>query len=199
MNRCPYYVRLLALLLLLTFRLPDGQAGPGGPGAGPGMAADADTLKGGAAAGGTGALRGMAADGDTLKSGSAAARRPGKNPTGAMLRSLALPGWGQWYNGKRFKAVVVAGVEVGLVVDAIVQNQLAAASEDFYSREFYRNNRSLAIWWLGAAILYSMADAYVDAHLFDFDDSLDLTLGPDLAPSDLPASPAMTFRLTLRL
>ena len=100
-----------------------------------------------------------------------------KNPTGAMLRSMVVPGWGQWYNEKRFKAVVIMGAEIGLVIDAVVQNQLAVRSEYLYDREFYRNNRNLAIWWLGAVILYSMADAYVDAHLFDFDERPDLSLG----------------------
>lgn len=109
---------------------------------------------------------------------SLAAAQKSKNPTGAMLRSMAVPGWGQWYNEKRFKAVVVMGGEMGLVIDAIVQNQLAARSEQLYQREYYRNNRSLAIWWLGAVILYSMADAYVDAHLFGFDERPELTLGP---------------------
>jgi hypothetical protein len=119
----------------------------------------------------------IAAQADTLKQGSLR-----KNPTGAMLRSMVVPGWGQWYNEKRLKAAVVMGAELGLVVDAIVQNQLAARSDYDYEREYYRNNRSLAIWWLGAAILYSMADAYVDAHLFDFDERPELTMGPGGGP-----------------
>ncbi len=120
-----------------------------------------------------------------------------KSPTGAMLRSMAVPGLGQWYNQKRFKAVIVAGVEIGLIVDAVVQNQLAAQATISYDREFYRNNRSLAIWWLGAAILYSMADAYVDAHLFDFDERPELTLAPVLLPGSPGADPVMAFSLAL--
>jgi hypothetical protein len=120
-----------------------------------------------------------------------------KNPTSAMLRSMALPGWGQWYNEKKFKAVIFGGAEIGLVADAIVQNQLAARSGNILDREFYRNNRSLAIWYLGAAILYSMADAYVDAHLFDFDDRQELTLEPALIPAASGADLIMALNLAL--
>ncbi len=120
------------------------------------------------------------------------------SPTGAMLRSLAVPGWGQWYNHKRFKAVVIAGAEVGLVVDAIVQNQLAASAKNIYDREYYRNNRSLAIWWLGAVILYSMADAYVDAHLFDFDESTNLSFKTEAAAMPGERRPMMGITLVMR-
>ena len=30
-----------------------------------------------------------------------------------MLRSLFVPGWGQLYNGKWFKALVIGGTEIG--------------------------------------------------------------------------------------
>jgi hypothetical protein len=101
-----------------------------------------------------------------------------KSPTGAMLRSLALPGWGQWYNGRTFKALLVTGAEVGLVTDAIVLDHLATHSGNAVDRAFYLDNKSLAIWWLAGVILYSMADAYVDAHLYHFDESPDLGLLP---------------------
>lgn len=98
-----------------------------------------------------------------------------KSPTGAMLRSLALPGWGQFYNGKWFKGVLAIGVETGLVLNAIYLNAQLEKSTDPYDQEFYRNNRNLSFWWLGATILLSMLDAYVDAHLYHFDESTELS------------------------
>ena len=98
-----------------------------------------------------------------------------KNPTGAMLRSLAVPGWGQFYNGKWFKGILVVGAETGLVANAIVLNQWAKNSATEDERLYYLDNRNLSFWILGAVILYSMADAYVDAELFDFDESPDLS------------------------
>ncbi len=99
-----------------------------------------------------------------------------RSPRGAMLRSLVLPGGGQFYNGKWFKGLVIGGTEVGLVIDAIVQNQWAQESDYYYDKEFYRENRSLAIWWLAGVVLYSVTDAFVDAHLADFDDSPNVSM-----------------------
>ncbi|HPG39368.1 MAG TPA: DUF5683 domain-containing protein [bacterium] len=99
-----------------------------------------------------------------------------KSPKGAMIRSLILPGWGQFYNGKWFKGIVIGGTEIGLVIDAVIQNQMAVRATEQLEREFYQENRSLAIWWLGAAILYSITDAFVDAHLYDFDASPELSM-----------------------
>ncbi len=98
-----------------------------------------------------------------------------KDPTGAMLRSLLVPGWGQFYNGKWFKGLLVAGTEIGLGINAYILNQWAqeATSEEY--RLFYLENRNLSFWLLGATILYSMADAYVDAHLYNFDETPELS------------------------
>ena len=99
-----------------------------------------------------------------------------KSPRGAMLRSLIVPGWGQFYNGKWFKGILIGGTEIGLVANAVIQNQYAVQAETELEKEFYRENRSLSIWWLGAAILYSITDAFVDAHLYNFDDSPNLSM-----------------------
>ena len=61
-----------------------------------------------------------------------------------------------------------ASGEVNFVRESL-QSTGALADE-----EFYLDNRNLAFWYLGAAILISMADAYVDAHLAGFDVSPDL-------------------------
>ncbi len=99
-----------------------------------------------------------------------------KSPRGAMLRSLVVPGWGQFYNGKWFKGILIGGTEIGLIVNAVIQDHYAVIAETELEKEFYRDNKSLSIWWLGAAILYSITDAYVDAHLYNFDDSPNLSM-----------------------
>ncbi|RPH89782.1 MAG: hypothetical protein EHM72_19915 [Calditrichaeota bacterium] len=99
-----------------------------------------------------------------------------KNPKTAMLKSLVVPGWGQFYNGKWFKGILIAGTEIGLVANAVAQNQFAQQATDADERFFYEDNRNLSFWLLGAALLYSVADAYVDAQLFAFDESPDLSL-----------------------
>lgn len=99
-----------------------------------------------------------------------------RNPRGAMLRSIFVPGWGQFYNEKKFKAVVISGTEVALVINAFVQNQLAINAVTTLDKEFYINNRNMSYWWLVGVVLYSAIDAYVDAHLFNFDESPDLSM-----------------------
>lgn len=99
-----------------------------------------------------------------------AAQAQTKNPTGAMIRSAVFPGWGQWYNGKKLKALIVFGVEAGIVLDALrLERKVNTSSGE--ERDFWLDRRNLRFWWLGAAILLSMLDAYVDAHLADFDES----------------------------
>lgn len=117
-----------------------------------------------------------------------------QSPRGAVIRSAVFPGWGQWYNGKKLKAVVVFGVEVGFISAAIWHNQRVVywmdSSLTQYTAEFRELNESFHIdmrnqfvWYLAGALLVSMADAYVDAHLAGFDESTDLSLGPCRSPS----------------
>ena len=124
-----------------------------------------------------------------------------KNPTGAMLRSIIVPGWGQFYNRKWFKGVLVAGAETGLVINALVLNQWANESTTEEERLFYIDNRNLSFWILGAVILYSMADAYVDAALFGFDESPELSLDfkTDRDPSVGIAAKTLSLNIAFNL
>jgi hypothetical protein len=110
-----------------------------------------------------------------------------KSPRAAVMRALIFPGWGQWYNEKKFKALLSFGTEIGFVSAAIWHNQRVVTpldeSQQQYTdqyklqyKEFHINMRNQYVWYLAGAILYAMADAYVDAHLFDFDESPDLSI-----------------------
>ena len=94
-----------------------------------------------------------------------------KTPNGAMIRSLIFPGLGQWYNNKKFKAFVFFCAETGLLANAIYLNQQLVKSTDVGYRNYYIENRNISVWWLVGVTLFSMADAFVDAHLADFDES----------------------------
>lgn len=124
-----------------------------------------------------------------------------KSPRGAMLRSIFVPGWGQFYNGKWLKGLLIAGAELGLITNAVVLNKWAneaTTDEEYY---FYIDNRNLSFWLLGATILYSMADAYVDAHLFQFDESPDLAFYIQHKAEPLVGIPSsiLTIRLSFFL
>ncbi len=120
-----------------------------------------------------------------------------KSPTGAMLRSLIFPGLGQWYNGKKLKAVVVFLGQTGLLANSIYLNQQLVKSHTDYEREFYINNRNLSVWWLVGVTLFSMADAYVDAQLSDFDESPDLSQ-IQIQPFVWKNSPGIVFSVCYR-
>ncbi len=112
---------------------------------------------------------------DSLSSKNDTVKTSVKSPTGAMIRAIIFPGWGQLYNKKYVKAILVFGAEIGLVANSIYLNQKYTESSTELEREFYINNRNLSNWWLVGVILFSMADAFVDAQLSDFDESPDLS------------------------
>ena len=128
--------------------------------------------------------------------------KPGKqkNPTGAMLRSIFFPGWGQYYNGKYLKALLVFGLEAGFIGAAVYYNQRAHDDqESAEGRAFYADQRNTNYWRTGLVILLSMLDAYVDAHLSDFDESTDLSLRafPVVDPTSSSIIPEMHVSLKL--
>jgi len=99
-----------------------------------------------------------------------------KSPRGAMLRSALVPGWGQLYNDQKLKALLVFAGEMALIGNAIYYNKLAVKSQAEDEIEFYKDLRSQYIWWLFGVHLLSILDAYVDAHLWNFDTGPDLSL-----------------------
>lgn len=102
-----------------------------------------------------------------------------KSPTGAMLRSLLIPGWGQFYNESYWKIPVVWGA-LGAFAYAWKWNNDKVNFYDnkyhsehntaYYEiREFYRNQRDLNTVFFILVYILNVIDAYVDAHMFDFD------------------------------
>ncbi|MFN7312796.1 MAG: DUF5683 domain-containing protein [Bacteroidota bacterium] len=122
------------------------------------------------------------------------------SPRKATLLSMALPGAGQIYNRKYWKAplVYVAG---GAAIYSILfynkeYNGFKEAyafrvtngfnEEEFYNqfqtptlksyRDYYRYYRDLSYIALGAVYILQVVDAAVDAHFYDFKITEDLTL-----------------------
>jgi hypothetical protein len=105
--------------------------------------------------------------------------KPKKSSTGAVLRSMVVPGWGQLYNASYIKAVVFAGVEGSLIFSASHQHDQMKRFQkagDFRRERFYRDSRNRLLWWLAGTVMLSMGDAYVDAQLYGLDVSPDLSL-----------------------
>jgi|GEM_PF-6364964 len=109
---------------------------------------------------------------------STVAIRYSPSPTGAALRSMAFPGWGQMYNGAPVKAVIYGGIEQGLIYGIYRYHEtwrywVETGQPDY--AEFYRQQRNRMVWYLAGAVLASMVDAYVDASLYNFDVDENLT------------------------
>lgn len=165
------------------------------------------------------------------------------DPSVVLRRSLMLPGWGQVTNRQVWKVPVFYGLMGGLTYYSITLDQryrdfraafYNATREDSderfgptpeylsgninpqelrYARNQYRNRRDLA--FIGIALAYGLTalDAYVFAHMRDFDVSDDLSariyLDSDAGfassthwtddHSRYPGEPNATVRLTLRL
>jgi hypothetical protein len=122
------------------------------------------------------------------------ARRHGQNPSHALLRSLLVPGWGQLANGRLVKAAIIGGGESALLWGMLHEKLLADDAREKSRKATTEEERAAATaekdshlrqrdnygWWSFAAILYSIADAYVDAYLSGYDEEwkLHATVAP---------------------
>ena len=156
-----------------------------------------------------GAASGSAAP-DTLRNAtSAEPAHWSDQPRFVMMRSLLIPGWGQFYNHAYVKAAAVAGGEIWLLsalssanhdlaqlqveVDAARESgdpaALASATQAYNEK---LNHFVSTQWLLGGVVAYALLDAYVDAHFRHFA----VEFRKDSAPPGGPA-PAK-LRLDLR-
>ncbi|MEO0080134.1 MAG: DUF5683 domain-containing protein [candidate division WOR-3 bacterium] len=114
---------------------------------------------------------------------------PQKSPSKAVLLSLLFPGGGQLYTRSFWKAAIIAPTEIALAgitcrYHNLCQKSLAQGDTAAYQRLSER--RTTFLWWTGAIIAFSMADAYVSAQMFGFDEQMRLSLGPGRAGIELP-------------
>ena len=146
----------------------------------------------------------ISADSLSVQGDSVSRVKPKRTPMGALLRSVAVPGWGQYYNHKYIKSAVVFGAETFFIVKAVhwwkktedqynsIQQTDDKSQQDTRYKIYrsYRTSRDDYLWAVGLTVFLSMFDAYVDAHLAGFD--VDIT--PDFeAPKD-----GASIRLSLR-
>jgi hypothetical protein len=131
------------------------------------------------------------------------------SPAKASLLSAVLPGAGQVYNRKYWKVPVIYAAFAGLGYLAKWNHDRydtfrsayrfrvdgnPETTDDFtdlYSendlkllRDYYRRNRDLSLIFAGLVYVLNIVDASVDAHLFHFDvsDNLSMNLTPTVVP-----------------
>jgi len=113
-----------------------------------------------------------------------------KSAWGSVLRSAVLPGFGQFNNESYWKVPLIWGVLGYLGYQWNSNNKSYKQYRDLYNasitptndgdqnyydkREFYRDQRDMFAVFIGLSYFLNLVDAYVDAHLFDFDVEADV-------------------------
>ncbi len=142
-----------------------------------------------------------------------------KNPRKAVILSAVLPGAGQVYNGKAWKApILYAGIMADVyfigfnnkryqtfrsalfAFDDGDRTQFPSLNREGLVRnvDYWRQNRDMTILLLFAIYALNLVDANVDAHLsgFDISDNIGLKITPGSAP--LMATSTQQLGLTLK-
>jgi len=142
-----------------------------------------------------------------------------KSPKKAAILSASLPGLGQVYNKKYWKVpIIYAGLLTSLYyindnnkkyndyksaylnrLDNNTSNDteyLEYSSMDLLTlKDFYRRNREISILCLFGSYIINILDASVDAHLFDYDISEDISLNISPISSDQINGISITLKL----
>jgi len=105
-----------------------------------------------------------------------------KSPPGAAIRSAILPGWGQFYTENRLKGILFAGAQVGLFSlwwtekragDRDLDVYHSTGDTSFYNSGISHRNRASSYFSWGLVVsLASVLDAYIDAHLYRFEEKV---------------------------
>ncbi len=101
--------------------------------------------------------------------------QPLKSPTGAVLRSAVLPGWGQVYNEQYWKAGLAFSVNATLGFFIYRYHHLYRTT----GNKDYQNKRNQYTWYFALGYALTMLDAYVDAYLYKFDLAMSLAQASD--------------------
>jgi hypothetical protein len=96
---------------------------------------------------------------------------PVKSPWGAVARSAMIPGWGQLYNEQYIKSALSFSAVFYLSRNIYINNQRYKDTGEAK----YKERRSTNSWYLGLAYILTMIDAFIDASLFKFNESIELT------------------------
>ncbi len=116
------------------------------------------------------------------------------SPSQVTLYSTVIPSFGQFYNRSYWKVPIFLSLGGWCAYNFIQQNNLYATYRDRYQnalaqtpvppnadfnrrlRDFHRGQRDEFAVYIALVYALSILDAYIDAHLFDFDTSDVLTV-----------------------
>jgi hypothetical protein len=137
-------------------------------------------------------------------------------PRRAAIRSAIIPGWGQFYNGKKsyWKIPIIYGAGGIITYFLITNNNTYQENKKLYNtatdpltqqtarinRDNFRNFRDWNIAMLVGLYILNIVDANVTAHLKEFDvsESLTFTIKPYIYPSQFNYKPVAGIGLNLK-
>jgi hypothetical protein len=144
-------------------------------------------------------LLGLSASAHAAKPVDRSDKVPHRYPMVAMGLSAVFPGGGQLYTQKYYRAAAFAGAisylgyhwydenrQANRIADTYAQGYDTAQQAQLYAAWSVHNDRqrTYQLWTIGIWLL-SMADAYIDAHMFRFDDRADPQITLRATPSSL--------------
>jgi hypothetical protein len=108
----------------------------------------------------------------------------GVSPTWAVVSEPFFPGWGQLYTDNFWKGALAFGTQMYFYTNIINRDRQAVRARDFshtfpeddpnrdryyaVAEESWEQMRDF-VWWSGGILLIIALDAYVGAHLYNFD------------------------------
>lgn len=95
------------------------------------------------------------------------------SPTGALLKSVAFPGWGQLANGKRQKAAVYFGIESYWIAKSLIWRHRARTAASLADFSHAQDRRNYFYWLTGITVFVSMFDAYTDRYMLTLERTRD--------------------------
>ncbi|MCX7757958.1 MAG: hypothetical protein N2166_06595 [candidate division WOR-3 bacterium] len=95
-----------------------------------------------------------------------------RSPGLSMILSFAFPGGGQFYCEEYFKGTLFL-VSEGFLGYYIYKSQ---QNYKLTGEQKYRDQRNNLLWWLATVKAISLADAYISAQMYKFNEQLQLGL-----------------------
>lgn len=87
------------------------------------------------------------------------------SPVKAMMLSAVVPGGGQWYNQKKPKSLIIGTFEITMFVSS---GYSYYRYRDTHNQD-HLNTSNLFLFGGIMSVCYSISDAYIDAHFYNFD------------------------------
>ncbi len=103
------------------------------------------------------------------------------NPTGALIRSAVVPGWGQFYTKHYLKSAGFFAAHAYFAFRFYQEHEQLDGMTGEQAREQQEYHRNTWAWRFLIAYVLNLTDAYVDAHLSGFPKETE-SLSVDMRP-----------------